>query len=246
VTEPLPPVVVQAGGKGERMRAGGETTPKVLIRVQGVPLLERLLRQLSAEGARQIYIITGHEAERVESHVLGMRDFPSSAKLQFIRETTPRGNVGALSMLADIGSPILFAFGDLLTNLRFQTLYAIHRERLAEIPAASHFERHRLQLGHLIAENDRVLHYREKPEYEFLICSGIMAIEPEVLRLLPKEGALGMNRLVMLAVEAGLLVTHWNHNAAWIDVNTPELLDTANKTDWANNTSWDANRHVGS
>jgi NDP-sugar pyrophosphorylase family protein len=232
VSESLPPVVIQAGGKGERMRAGGDPTPKVLIRVQGMPLLERLLRHISAEGARQIYIITGHASEQVEAHVAGVRDLTDGTELRVIREAAPRGNVGALSELAGIDSPILFTFGDLITNLSFRTLYRIHRERRAAITAASHFERHRLQLGHLITEGDRVIDYREKPEYEFLICSGIMAVEPQVLSLLPKEGAVGMNRLVMLAVESGLPVTHWTHNADWIDVNTPELLSSANKTNW--------------
>lgn len=229
----LPPIVIQAGGKGERMRAGGESIPKVLVCVKGVPLLERLLRQIAAEGARRFHIITGNAAAQVESHVAALRDFPEGTRLDFIRESVPRGNVGGLSELADLGSSILFAFGDLYTNLSFRTLYSIHRERRAAITVASHFEGHRLRLGHLIVENDRVVDYREKPEYQFLICSGIMAIEPEVLRLLPGEGVLGMNQLVMLAVNAGLCVTHWTHGAGWIDVNTPELLQAANAVEWA-------------
>jgi NDP-sugar pyrophosphorylase family protein len=232
MTPPLPPIVIQAGGKGERMRAGGEVTPKVLTQVHGIPLLERLIRQVSAEGATDIYIITGYEAEQVESHVSGMRDDAPTTKIRFIREETPRGNVGALSTLAELGSPILFAFGDLLTQLEFRTLYQTHLDRGAAITAASHFERHRLTLGHLVTQGERVIDYREKPEYEFLICSGIMAISPEVLQLLPKQGTVGMNQLVMLAVDAGLLVTHWNHNAPWMDVNTPELLAIAHEKTW--------------
>lgn len=229
VNESFPPIVIQAGGKGERMRAGGESTPKVLVNVQGLPLIERLLRQIAAEGGRQFYIITGHAAEQVESHVSALGDLPPNTQVHFIRESSPRGNIGALSELAGLGTAILFAFGDLLTNLSFRTLYTIHRDRGAAITVASHLEGHRLQLGHLIVENDQLIDYREKPEYQFLICSGIMAIEPEVLRLLPKEGAVGMNRLVMLAVEAGLAVTHWNHGAAWIDVNTPALREAADQ-----------------
>jgi NDP-sugar pyrophosphorylase family protein len=161
-----------------------------------------------------------------------MGDFAGGSSLRFLRETSARGNVGMLSEFADIGGPILFAFGDLLTNLSFRALYAVHRQRHAAITAASHFERHRLQLGHLIAESERVIDYREKPEYQFLICSGIMAIEPEVLRLLPKDGAVGMNRLVTLAIESGLSVTHWNHGAGWIDVNDREQLELAHQASW--------------
>jgi NDP-sugar pyrophosphorylase family protein len=233
VSAPLPPIVIQAGGQGQRMRAGGQPLPKVLIPVRGVPLVERLLRQIAAEGAREFYIITGHAAELVEAHVASMHDFTAGTTVHFVRETTPRGNVGALSELASLNQPVLFAFGDLFTNLSFRQLREVHLQRKSAITAASHYETHRLQLGQLIVDGDRVLGYREKPEYQFLICSGIMMIEPEVLQLMPQEGAVGMNRLVMLAVEAGLAVTHWIHGAGWIDVNTPELLDAANHADWA-------------
>lgn len=213
------------------MRAAGNVeVPKVLVSVKGIPLLERLIRQLAAEGATQIYIITGYRAEQVEQYVTALSGLPSSLQIEFIRETESRGNVGALSELTYLHSSVLFAFGDLLTQFSFRELYAIHRRRGAAITAGSHFEKHRLQLGHMIVEDDRVLDYREKPEYQFLICSGIMAIEPEVLSLLPETGPVGMSQLVLLTLDAGLTVTHWTHNAFWMDVNTPELLAVANET----------------
>jgi NDP-sugar pyrophosphorylase family protein len=228
VTEPLPPIVLQAGGKGERMRAGGVTEPKVLTKVQGVALLERLIRQLANEGARRVYVITGHAADAVEAHVRGIEGLPVDMALTFVREREPRGNVGALAQFAHLDTPVLFSFGDLFTTLSFRALFARHCERGSAITAASHFETHRLQLGQLIVDGDRVLDYREKPEHRFLICSGIMAIEPAVLRLLPKEGTVGMSGMVDLALRAGLAVSHWEHGASWIDVNTPELLAAAN------------------
>jgi NDP-sugar pyrophosphorylase family protein len=228
----LPPIVLQAGGKGERMRPSGIPIPKVLVPVKGVPMLERLIRQLADEGALQFYIITGYLADQVEEHVLNMRDLPPEVRISFIRETEPRGNAGSLSELADLDTPVIFSFGDLFTKLSFRELYTIHLQRGCAITAGSHFEKHRLQLGHLIVSDDSVIDYREKPEYQFLICSGIMAIQPEVLRLLPRTGLVGMNRLVLLSLEAGLKVTHWTHGAFWMDINTPDLLAAANEAAW--------------
>jgi NDP-mannose synthase len=227
----LPPVVLQAGGKGERMAPLGTRRPKVLVPVQGMALLERLIRQLVAEGARQFYIITGHGANEVEAHVLAIEGLPRDVRIHFIAETEPRGNVGSLAQLGPLNTPVLFAFGDLLTTLRFRDLFQIHQKRKCAITLASHFESHRLQLGHLIVENEAVRDYREKPEYEFLICSGIAAIESEVLQCLPKTGSVGMNRMVLLAMERKLAVSHWTHGAFWMDVNTPALLDIANQAE---------------
>jgi NDP-sugar pyrophosphorylase family protein len=228
----LPPLVIQAGGKGERMKVGGLAIPKVLLPVQGMPLLERLIRQLVTEGAREFFILTGYAAEQVEAHVKKIELGHSDVSFTFIRETESRGNIGALAELAGLDVPVLFAFGDLFTRISFRLLYSVHQERGASITAASHVETHRLQLGHLIVDDNRVIDYREKPEYEFLICSGIMAIAPEVLRLMPKSGIVGMNRLVLIAIEAGLDVTHWRHGAFWMDINTPELLERANEAQW--------------
>ena len=227
----LPPIVLQAGGKGERMAGACRGLPKVLVPVQGVALIERLIRQIAAEGAREFYIITGHAGHEVEAHVLGIKGLPSDLVIEFVRETGPRGNIGSITEMAYLNETVLFAFGDLFTNLSFRTLFQIHRQRNTAITLASHLEPHRLQLGHLIVQNETVMDYREKPEYSFLICSGIAAIEPEVLRQLPATGSIGMNRMVLTALEKGHTVSHWTHGAFWMDVNTPALLEIANSVE---------------
>ncbi len=225
----FPPVMLQAGGKGERLMSVSAGLPKVLVPVQGVPLLERLIRQIAREGGRQFHIATGYRSEQVEAHVRGIPDLPDNVRFSFVREHEPRGNVGALTELADLGTTVLFAFGDLFTALSFRRLWEIHLRQRNHVTLTSHFEKHRLQLGHLIVDQDDVTAYREKPEYQFLICSGIAALEPAALQCLPRQGALGMNQMVLTALDHGLQVKHWTHGAFWMDVNTPELLKEANQ-----------------
>jgi hypothetical protein len=124
---------------------------------------------------------------------------------------------------------VLFAFGDLVTDLDFAELAARHGGG-ADALLASHHEAHRLQLGELVVAGERVVGYREKPEKRFLICSGIGMFRREALRALPADGRpRGLVDLVTAILDRGLTVAHWEHGAFWMDVNSPELLREATR-----------------
>lgn len=217
-------VVLQAGGRGERLRQGA-SLPKPLFKVDGVTMLERLLLQVTAGGARVITVITGFGAEEVERAVLACR-LPPDSKTSFLRESVPRGNAGALA-LARRDMPCLFCFADLVTDIDFGRLLAVHNERRAAVTLASHYESLQVRLGELISDGDRVVAYREKPNHRVLIASGIAVLEPAVLRLVTSDRPAGLSDVVQSAIDHGHVVTHWLHGAQWIDVNTREDLDSA-------------------
>lgn len=219
--------VLQAGGRGERLRPATDSLPKALLPVRGTPIIERLLRQMAASGVRSFTVITGWLGDKIESHLRNLEDLPSDLELSFIRERAPVGNIGSLGALAWERRPILFAFGDLVTTIDFGELMTIHRHRRAQITLASHYESHKLTLGEIIAEGDKVVDYLEKPSKRFLICSGICGVEPRVLSLIPVGKPSGISDLVRSAISSGLHVTHWVHGARWIDVNSPVDLDSA-------------------
>ena len=98
---------------------------------------------------------------------------PSDSNVDFYHEQEPRGNTGALACVQSGESDVLFTFGDLVTTVDFSALVALHREQGNSITLGSHYEDHRLTLGELIVEGDRVVKYQEKPTKRFLICSGL-------------------------------------------------------------------------
>ena len=221
-------VVLQAGGRGERLRPLTDTTPKPLLPVAGVPMVERLYRQMLAGGLRDITVITGWLGEKIEAHLRGL-DNPPDLRLRFLQEGTPLGNAGALRLVPDSDAPVLLAFGDLVTDLDFGRLLAIHRERGAAITLTSHYEQTRLRLGELLVQGDTVTGYQEKPVKKYLICSGIAVFERPVLDLIQPDRPVGLVDVVMGALAAGFPVTHWEHGAFWMDVNSKEALEEANQ-----------------
>jgi NDP-mannose synthase len=220
---------VQAGGKGLRLRPATLDRPKPMLAVGGMPMVERLLRQLVAAEIRRITVVTGYRGEVVRAHLTGLEDLAAQATIDFFAESEPLGNVGALGRIPAERPLALLAFGDLVTDLDFAEL--IHRQTSADMDVllASHLEEHRLQLGELLVEDERVVGYQEKPLKHFLICSGIGVMRREVLAVIPSDGTpTGISDLITAALSKNYRVAHWQHGAFWMDVNSPEALELAN------------------
>lgn len=212
-----------------RLRPATEEVPKPMLEVAGVPMVERLVRGLVRDGVDRVTVITGHRGEVVRRHLAGLADLGRGAQIDFLAEPAPLGNVGGLRLVKVERPLVLFAFGDLVTDLDFAELVVRHDRAGADVLLASHYEAHKLQLGELVVEGDQVVGYREKPEKRFLICSGIGVFRREALKVMPTDGQpCGLVDLVAAGLDRGLTVSHWEHGAFWMDVNSPELLREAN------------------
>lgn len=220
---------VQAGGKGLRLRPATQDRPKPMLPVGGVPMVERLIRQLLAAGIRRITVIIGYRGEVVRAHLARLDDLAAEAAVDFFAEDEPLGNVGAMGRIPAERPLALLAFGDLVTDLDFAELVRRRASAGMDVLLASHLEEHRLQLGELLVEGERVTGYQEKPLKRFLICSGIGVMRREVLGVIPTDGTpTGISDLITAALRAGHTIAHWRHGAFWMDVNSPEALELAN------------------
>jgi NDP-sugar pyrophosphorylase family protein len=77
---------IVAAGEGSRLRAEGVTTPKPLVEIGGVPILERLIVQARENGAREVSCIVNAETPALV-RFLGERSFGIPVRL--IVKSTP-------------------------------------------------------------------------------------------------------------------------------------------------------------
>ena len=77
------PLVILAAGKGTRIRADGETLPKPLLKVLGVPLLKRTILTAHNAGIQRFVVVLGYEAEQVRGALSQDRQL-SDLKIEWI------------------------------------------------------------------------------------------------------------------------------------------------------------------
>lgn len=81
-----------AAGEGSRLALEGISEPKPLVRVQGVPLLDRLLRIFMSCDATEIVVVCNEQMKEVQDHLLSIqRDGLDGQQipLRFKIKTTP-------------------------------------------------------------------------------------------------------------------------------------------------------------
>ncbi len=61
--------VLLAAGLGSRLAPLTDAVPKCLVAVNGVPIVERLVRALDAHGFRRLVIVTGYKAETIRDYL---------------------------------------------------------------------------------------------------------------------------------------------------------------------------------
>src|ERR1700712_506823 len=115
--------MILAAGKGERLRPLTLHTPKPLVRVGGVPLIEYHLRALEAAGVAEVVINHAWLGQQIEDYLgdgqhlgLSISYSPEGEPLE-----TGGGIFRALPLLGD--KPFLVVNGDIWTDYNFTELH---------------------------------------------------------------------------------------------------------------------------
>ena len=169
------PVLIMAGGLGERLGALTRDRPKPMLDVGGRPLLETIVRNVVQQGFRNIFISVNYKAEMIEQHfgdgsALG-------AAIQYVREIERLGTAGALGLLPQPSDlPVVVTNGDILTTINYGALLDFHNGAQAEATMAVREHKVHVPYG-VVTESDGYLQaIREKPTESWFVSAGIYVI----------------------------------------------------------------------
>jgi molybdenum cofactor cytidylyltransferase len=129
--------VLLAAGESSRFRDGN----KLLARVDGEPIVRRAARTLVESDCTPLFVVVGHEAERVREALSGL-PFETVANDEYARgqATSVRAAVEALSDRDDPVGAAVFALGDMpfVAPESVRRLVAVYRAGRATAAAAAH------------------------------------------------------------------------------------------------------------
>lgn len=218
--------IIMAGGEGRRLRPHTQHTPKPMLLLGGIPIMERNIRALAAVGVRRFFISINYLGHVIEAHfgdgsALGI-------SIEYLREDSPLGTGGALRLLGEAPQgPVLVMNGDLLTGLDVGRLLAFHDEQEAEITVAAKEHVIQVPFGVLQLDGSQIAGLVEKPSERFLCNAGIYVLAREAFQRLPAETAFNITTFIEQMVAGGRKVVAFPMFELWKDLGTPQELDEA-------------------
>ena len=189
--------VIQAGGMGTRMRElTKDEIPKPMLLLNGKPMLEWQIQNISKYDIRDYVIIIGHLGEKIKEY------FHDGSRLgvhiQYIEEKEPLGSAGALALLksmCDCGAAdFLVVFGDVMFDLDINRFCRFHEKHGSLATLLAHPNAHPYDSDLLVTDSaDQVISIISKHEkrdewYENLVNAGIYLLSGELITDLCKKG----------------------------------------------------------
>jgi NDP-sugar pyrophosphorylase family protein len=183
--------LVLAAGEGQRLRPLTLRMPKPMVPVGGRPVLEHLIALLRIHGITDIAINLHYRPEAILEHFGDGERF--GVEITYSHEARLLGSAGAARALdAFLTDTFLCLYGDVLTDVDLSALVARHRETAAAGTIGVYEVSDPSRCG--IVELDgagRITRFVEKPAPGTisgnLANSGILVLEPSVLREIPRN-----------------------------------------------------------
>ncbi len=209
-------VVIMAGGKGCRLDPFTKILPKPLIPIGDRPIIEIIMKNFQRCGFNNFLLTLNYKAEMIKIY---FSENPEGFNIYYTEEEKFLGTAGSLSLAKDkLHETFLVSNCDVIMEMDFEKLLNHHRHAGNHCTVVGVVKHMQIPYGVLETENGALVRLREKPEYDLVINSGIYALEPEVIGLIPENRPFDMPELLLAARAAGYKVGVYPVSSNWFDV----------------------------
>ena len=210
-------MVIMAGGQGSRLRPHTENCPKPLLPVGGKPMLEHIIERARAEGFEHFALAIYYLGHMIEEYFGDGSRW--NVKIEYLREQSPLGTAGALSLLQPPpSSPILVSNGDVLTNIRYGELLDFHTVHGATATMAVRLHEWQHPFGVVRTNGVDIVGFEEKPVTRNHINAGIYVLDPRALEALPADTRCDMPTLFSRLQQRSARTIVYPMHEPWLDV----------------------------
>jgi len=231
--------MIFAAGLGTRLRPLTNDKPKALVKLNGVPLLERVIRKVLKVGFKEIVVNVHHYAEDVirflaEKDHFGLK-IHISDESDLLLETG--GGLKKAASFFDDGKPFLVHNTDIISDIDLKKMYQYHCDSngLATLAIRQR-------------KTSRYLMFNEKDELAGWVntktgqrkisrtgasrvtlkaFSGIQIIDPALFSFFPDEKVFSIIDVYLKAASSNTIMAYAHDDGQWLDVGKPEQLKLA-------------------
>ncbi len=214
--------IILAGGKGTRLAPYTTVFPKPLMPIDGMPILEVIVRQLSHFEIKDLILMVSRQSEPLLRAYFGNGN-PFGVDIVYSREAEPLGTAGPLSLIRDLPETFLVMNGDILTTLDYRDLITFHRQKRGVVTIAMNQKKVPVDLGVMeYSRGHRLTRYIEKPVLSYSVSMGIYVFERKTIRWIPHGAYLDFPELIQNLIRHGEKVMCYPSEDFWLDIGRHE------------------------
>lgn len=212
------PVVIMAGGRGTRLEPFTKILPKPLMPIHDKPIIDHIIDSFREYGVRDFYVTINYKSRILKAY---FEENQQNSSIKFIEETTELGTAGSLKYLSGkVEKPLFVKNCDILIKADYGDIFDFHEKGEYGVTLVASVKHYNIPYGVCELNGAGHLDYiREKPEYSFMVNTGLYLINPTILKLIPDGKLFHMTQLIEKAKEEGEKIGVYPISEdAWIDI----------------------------
>jgi dTDP-glucose pyrophosphorylase len=219
-------MIIMAGGRGTRLRPHTENCPKPLLPVGDKPMLQHIIERARSEGFEKFLLAVHYLGNMIEDYFGNGENL--GVQISYLREDTPLGTAGALSLMTDVPElPLIVTNGDVLTDIRYGEILEFHCRHNAAATMAVRQHEWQHPYGVVRIKGVDIVRFEEKPITRSHINAGVYVLEPTVLKHLAPGEHCDMPTLFARAKDCDQRTIVYPMHEPWLDVGRPQDLEAA-------------------
>lgn len=214
------PVVIMAGGFGKRLGELTIDTPKPLIKVGGMPIIQHIIQNLSGLGFKDFYVSLHYLGEKIKNYLGDGSAY--GVNIDYLVEDFPLGTAGCLNKLSGINrKDVIIVNGDVFCDVDFLSLIEYHQSKRKEATVV--VKKHEIKNPYGVVEvfENEFLSIVEKPTYYSLINTGIYVLSAKSINLINENEKIDMPNLLERIQDKKGKINVYKTDEYWLDVGNP-------------------------
>lgn len=232
--------MILAAGLGTRLLPLTGRTPKALVTVGGVAMLERIARRLVAAGVDRLIVNVHHHADQVRDFIEDRDGFGVDVRVSHEPDAPLETGGGVMNARAQFRDRPFFVHNvDVISEMDLRAMYEAHRaagalatlavsdrpaSRVLEFDDAGLRARIDRRTGAVDAARERRGPARERA------FAGIHVISPDFFDLVEERGEFSIMTPYLRLAGAGHAIRPYDMGSAlWLEIGDPERLERARR-----------------
>ena len=219
------PIIFMVGGRGIRLAPITNKIPKPMIKIHGVPILEKLVLKAKSEGFKNFYFITNYLEDKI------IKYFKNGNKLdvniKYIKEKKPLGTAGGLSLGSfDSYKTVIVSNGDVLTEVSYKNLLSYHYNSKNDLTIGVKNIKTTNPYGVIkFSKSKKIENLIEKPVQNNYVSAGVYVFETKLFNFIKKNKHLDMTSLINFFIKNNKKIGACPIHENWIDIGSHSDLN---------------------